>query len=148
MREFIAQLESGKLPRFVSEAVGDSLKKLESGLVKITVERYVPRRSNQQNKYAWKVLVGRLTDYLNDMGNEVTKELVHEYIKRNVVPDLCKYEKEIILADGVIETVTGYSTKHLTTAQHSQMAERVRAWAAGQGIQLPLPNERDYETME
>lgn len=148
MREFIATLESGKLPRFVSEAVGECLKKLETGLVKITVERYTPGRSNQQNRYYWKVLVGRLTKHLNDMGNTVTKDHMHEYLKRNVCPDLCEFEKEIILADGVIETIKGYSTKHLTTAQHSQMAERVRAWAAGQGIQLPLPNEGNYETME
>ena len=141
MREFIAKVEGGKLPRFVSEAVRSLLEKKGEGIVKVTIEDYKPGRSNSQNSYYWKVLVGGLKKAQGELGNPVDAETMHEYIKRKICPDLCEYRKDIFLEDGEIDTITAYSTKHLTTEQHSQMAERVRMWAAKRGVQLLMPNE-------
>lgn len=145
MRVFIAQLEKGALPRFVSVAVRNLFAELYEGKVKITVERYTPSRSNNQNSYYWKVLVNGVKKHLNRMGNELSEKDVHEYIKRRVCPDLCEYTKEVILPDGEIDEVTAYSTKHLTTDQFSQLGERVRQWAAANGLQLQLPHEQIKE---
>ena len=143
MQQFIAKIEGGKLPRFVSEAVRSLFEKKGEGIIKITVEDYKPGRSNSQNAYYWAVLVGGIKGHLNSHGNSVTADHVHEFIKRKICPHLCEYRQEIILDGGEIETITAYSTKHLTTEQHSQMAEEVRAWAAGQGLQLLMPNESE-----
>lgn len=137
MQYFVAKVEGGKLPRFVSEAVRSLLEKKIEGLVKITIEDYKPGRSNSQNSYYWKVLVGGIKDHLSYIGEPASADAIHEYIKQRICPDLCEISDKI---DG--QKITRYSTKGLTTEQHSQLAERVRAWAAERGLQLQLPSEQ------
>lgn len=136
MHSFVVKLQDGKIEEKKSQSIRNLLTRIGNAVLEITIDEYKEKRSNPQNRYYWKVLVGGIKQMLNDMGNEFTQDEVHEYIKRYICPDICEYTKEV---GG--ETIMLYSTKHLTTEQHSQLAERVRGFAARQGVSLGMPGE-------
>jgi agmatine/peptidylarginine deiminase len=94
----------------------------------VTVERYVKKRSINQNSLYWK-WNGILAD---DTGNDV--DAIHEFVKQKfLVPKLTEI-------DG--ETIETRSTKNLTTAEMKDLMDAYYAWAATDlGIRLPVPEE-------
>lgn len=141
MRIFICKVENGRIPKYVSESIRRLLEKKREGLIKISIEDYVSSRTNPQNRYYWKVIVGGIKDHMKASGVCTSAEGIHEYIKNVLCPDICEVEtvERIFDFDYQFKKKT---TAKLTTEQFSELCERVRAWAAENGLQLPLPNEQ------
>ena len=144
MKEVITKVEGGKLQGHVSEAIRSWLGKFGNGLIKITIEEYKPGRSNQQNRYYWKVLVGGIKQYMADAGSPVSAEAIHHYIKQELCPDLCEKQEEAVIF-GKKYSYNNATTTNMSTEDFNQLCERVRGWAAEQGLQLPLPHEQIYD---
>lgn len=140
MKEVIAKVSQGKLPRYVSEHIRTILSDKGEGTIKITIEDYKAGRTNQQNRYYWKVLVGGIKAHMAASGAPVSADAIHFYIKTKLCRDLCEWGDDCEVF-GVSFFHKTYTTTNLSTEYFEQMCERIRAWAAENGLQLPLPNE-------
>lgn len=66
--------------------------------VKVTIQRYSPRRSNQQNKAQWKVIYGHLTEFYKDNPQAFLRdglawlqlEMQRGNVNKDLVHELCK----------------------------------------------------------
>jgi putative NADPH-quinone reductase len=143
MRTYVVEIQKGKIPRPVSEAIGALFKNQPDGkLVEITLREYFPKRSLQQNRYYWKVIVGAIREYYNAMGNNLSDDDIHEHIKQNICKGI--FVRRIELSNGDFETFVR-SSRTLNTREWEDMAETCRAWAAERGIDIPEPNEEIHK---
>ena len=101
----------------------DISKMKEGRLVEVEL-RPLPRRSDQQNRYYWGVVVALITEQLQELGHEVNAELTHEFLKSkfNAKP-LCNAEGELI---GEI----GETTTKLNKSDFIEYLDKIKRWAA------------------
>ena len=89
-----------------------------------TLEKKRNKRSNEQNKYYWGVVVPLVKLGLTELGNLVDTESTHDFIKSEF-----NY-KEIVNKDtGEVKKLPN-STTQLTKSEFSEMIERVKQWSA------------------
>ena len=96
---------------------------------KITIEKYVKRRTSSQNGlyHVWIDIIAQ------DTGND--NDDLHEFLKEKFCP------VKTIHIGGEEQEI--HSTKYLTTAEMSRFMERVLAWAATTlNITLPPPEHK------
>jgi hypothetical protein len=99
----------------------------------VTLRPIDPRRSNQANRYYWKVVIGTLQDYLNGQGQHYTKDECHDLLGE----DLRKVE----VHDKRTGAVLGYtlqSTAGMTGPQFHDYVQKCLAHMADFGI-FPTP---------
>ncbi len=100
------------------------------GRVAITVEQYVPKRSNPQNSYWHGVIVKLLADELGYTHDEMHAALKMEFLK--------------VRREGKPDTVG--STTELNTKDFNELKEHVQVWAKSEfDVYIPDPYEVDYE---
>lgn len=96
--------------------------------VDVVVSRQKRQRSDAQNRLLWSYY-----KFIAEWSGHEPEE-IHEALKLLLLP------REIELPSGtLIPAVT--STRGLDVAAFSEYVERVRRWAAEQGVYLPSPNE-------
>ncbi len=134
--EFDGIVKDGRIPLEMSKAIGAVIRRFEGKRLKITVAKYKRQRSHQQNSYYWGVIVAHVHDMFLEYGNDLTKDDIHSFLKSEVG----KLFKEIEGPGGEIHTIVRSSTE-LSTTEWEDYTEKCRAWAAGVGLQIPLPNE-------
>lgn len=87
------------------------------------------QRSNKQNKYYWKVVIGYIADYTGYLPDEVHKGLAGKF--------LCDYT--------ISELPRVRSTAELSTSEFEEYLERCRDFGAEFfGLDIPEPNEVDH----
>jgi len=133
---FISKIENGCLFPKVLEAFNKALKNFEGDIVKITLEKSKKNRSLNQNAYYWGVVIQYILDMFREAGNDVNEEEVHLYLKQHIG----KLTKVIVEPNGSKKLVL-QSTAKLNTKDFEDYLERIRAWAAGLGVVIPLPKE-------
>lgn len=102
----------------------------EGKRVRVTVERFRNRRSTEQNRYYFGVVVPLIGKAIGEEDNET----VHEMLKAEF-----NYE---ILVIGDREMRKPKSTAKLETKEFSDFMEKVRMWAAKfLELYIPDPNE-------
>lgn len=107
--------------------------------VEVTVEvkkrkRY---RSGLQNRYYFGVVVHLITDALRQLGHEVDKEDVHNFLKGKFL-----YIELVNETTGEIERIPK-PTPECTTTEFMEYIEDCKRWAAQfLGIYIPEPNEQ------
>ena len=121
-REFHTQVEHGIIPPFVRSAIADLISQLEGKRIVISVALEKKRRSSNQNRYYWGVVVETVREMFLDAGNDVDAEEVHEYLKEHVG----KLSKIIIDPAGHRRVVVR-SSAGLSKAEFEEFMERVRA---------------------
>ena len=98
----------------------------EGKRVVVTVDRDRKRRSNEQNRYYWGVvlkLIADVTGYTTDESHEAMR---WEHLRKR--------------KDGMPDTT--HKTSDLNTAEMEEYLTHVREWAAVKlGCYIPLPNE-------
>ena len=113
--------------------------------IEVVFKRKRKRRSDNQNRYYWGVVIPEIVRAMIDLGNEALQqgntehgELVHEYLKHNLLDN----GEEIMGIEGVIIKLPPSTTK-CTTVDFMDFVERVRMWAADNlGVAIPSPNEQ------
>ncbi len=134
--EFDGVVKDGKIPHEMSLAIRDVIRRFEGKRLKVTIAKYKRQRSHRQNAYYWGVVIPYVLDMFIEYGNDVTKDDCHAYLKQHVG----KLFKEVEGPGGEIQTIVRSSTE-LSTGEWEDFMEKIRAWSAGVGLQIPLPNE-------
>lgn len=102
------------------------------------------RRSEQQNSYYWKVVVGLVRKALmEEHGEMYTKDEVHGILKQQ-----CNW-REITNEESGESIKIPKSTRDLNTLEFEEYEERCRRFAAEfLGVDIPLPNENTDAELE
>ena len=132
---FYSQVIDGKLVAPVEAAIKQFVSRFNCP-VKIEVSEVKRIRSLSQNSYYWAVVVTMVHEYLVNLGNDVNLEETHLYLKYHVG----NLSKIILDKEGNAREVPE-STAGLNTLEFENYMESIRAWAASQGLIIPLPNE-------
>jgi hypothetical protein len=107
------------------------------GEVELVVKTRKRRRSGVQNAYYWGVVVPMVRDGLMEMGNDVSVEETHEFLKCNF-----NYTEVVNEDSGEVLRVPR-STTNLDTKEFGEFVEMVSRWASEWlGIVIPAPNEQ------
>ncbi|KAA5532688.1 hypothetical protein F0919_18075 [Taibaiella lutea] len=129
-------LNDGRLNIPLRIQLTDWLFKNKGKDVKLTVEIKRRNRSTVQNAYYWGVCVPLIQQGINDLGHNLLKEEVHEFLKKEF------NLKEVELDNGHTIKVPG-STTEMTTVNFMVYVERIQFFAANMlGINIPNPNEQ------
>lgn len=129
----------GKFPDWLQKKMTEVLDEQEGKRVLITIETEKKQRSGNENRYYWGVVLPLIHSMIQEAGNTVTREDVHEYLKLYVG----RLVKDIHDPDGEAKPVTR-SSSDLTTKEWEDWMTNIRAWAAPFGVQVPFPNELTY----
>ena len=143
MREMIVHIDAAK--RVINhQDLKDFFRSFKTGATLITARDY-RKRSNQQNRYYWAVMVPIVRAGLQDLGFDDIEdnEDAHELLK------------ELHLKKSILSRVTGDeipiagSTRKLTIFEMNEYIERVARWAAEYlGVFIPSPTQQYAELAE
>lgn len=133
--------QGGKIPTAALHQLIDAVSRAADKGMVLCLKYATKRRTTPQNAYYFGVVVRDITKAFQEAGNDMDEQDVHEYLK-DEVGKLTRYA--VLPGSGEIVTIKG-STRRLTTIEFEQYLEKVRAWAAAQGIVISLPNEGLYE---
>lgn len=101
----------------------------------VKIEKRGSKRSTQQNRYMWGVVVAEVRLGLLNIGYDMTAEEVHFFLKTKFNPVL------IPSKDGEAIELPG-TTTNLTKTQFAEYIEKIARWSAEYlGIRIPEPNE-------
>lgn len=140
--EFIAQVQGGKLPDETARQIGRAVRLLDGKRVRVTVAEVSKKRSLNQNSYYWGVVIAMVREFVNELGNDMDEDEVHEFLKRHVG----KLATMIKLPDGSV-TKALRSTRKLTPGEFEEYLEKIRAWAAEFGLIVPFPGEQFFNPL-
>lgn len=102
-----------------------------------TLEKKRSKRSNQQNKYYWCVVVPLVKQGLTELGHLIDLERTHEFIKGEF-----NYKEIVNEKTGEVKRLPN-STTELTKTEFSDMIEQVKIWSAEWcGIYIPDAGEQ------
>ena len=110
----------------------------DNARLRITVEQLYKKRSNQQNRFYWGVVIPIVKSLIYDAwGDELTGEEVHEILKQN-----CNYTERLNESTGEVVKV-GKTTTGLTTTEWEEYRLEVTKWVHEWfNTELPEPNEQ------
>ena len=132
----ITDVNNGNLKRNRGE-ITNALKSFEGKTIKLTIEKLVNKRSNNQNSYYWAVVIPILKDaILNEWGEVWSKEKTHDFCKMQF-----NYFEKINEDTGEIIRVPKSTTENTTTTQeefHLEIRKFAKEWF---NVDIPLPNE-------
>lgn len=124
---FTGQVKEGRVvfdqPQRWTGIVG----RFEGQRIEVSLRRERVTRSHAQNRYWWSVVVPIFSEYT---GYE--KDEAHDVLK------MLFLREEKALPTGEVVDVPG-STARLSTAEFSDLVERVARWMAEHGVYLPPP---------
>ena len=123
-----------KLQPHVKQSINLWLRTFKTGAhVDITIKKHSEKRTNDQNRYYWGVVIPILADYF---GHDNAEDM-HEDLKREFNPVKSKIDTDKTIGG----TTTIMSTEEFFCGETSYV-ERICRWAAEQyGIFIPPPKK-------
>jgi len=121
--------------------------KITSGRIETPVDlpdgRYIAeistfnRRSNQQNRYYWGLVVPMIRKGIKELGTDLTHEETHEFLKS-------RFNKDELVNPGTGEMVEiPLSTTRLTKSEFGEYIENIQRFASEfLGLVIPDPGEQ------
>lgn len=106
-----------------------------------TLEKKRNKRSNEQNKYYWGVVVPLVKLGLTELGNLVDTESTHDFIKSEF-----NYKDVVNKDTGEVKKLPN-STTQLTKSEFSEMIERVKQWSA-EWCNIYIPDAGEQTELE
>ena len=103
--------------------------------IEVTIRRKRKHRSDPQNRYYWGVVVEMIRAGMKDMGDELTPDQVHEFLKWRFLR-----VKKIDETTGELLYEYAGSTTKLGTVEFSEYVEKCCQFAAEYlGVSVPIP---------
>ena len=103
--------------------------------IELTIQRKKKHRSDPQNRYYWGVVVEMIRAGMKEMGDKVTPDQVHEFLKWRFLRT-----QKIDEATGEVLYEYAGSTADLSTVEFSEYVEKCCQFAAELlGVSIPLP---------
>ena len=100
------------------------LKTFQDGEVEITVNSVNRKRTSQQNRYYWGVVIFLCRRGLNDLGHDLNEEDTHEFLKAKFNP------KNIVFESTGESFEFGASTTEMDTIDFNIYIEKIQQFAA------------------
>jgi hypothetical protein len=140
-RQITDTVKDGRLN--TSEAQFKAILAAFSGeVVTITIEKKKRRRTSPQNRWYFGVAVDSIYHYLNETGNQISREDTHGLIKVAIAkryPQLMLDEIVIEHSGEILKRIK--STTELTTTDFMGYKEAIQEWAMSTfGLDIPDPN--------
>ena len=106
-----------------------------TGRKKVTIANFQRRRSNQANAYLWGVVYPAFVEFRQEQGEEFTADMAHEFFKLKFL------RQPVVNVDtGEVLGQTVRSTAKLPKDEFGVYIEKVVAWLAHYGIEVPPPS--------
>ena len=103
--------------------------------IEVTIQRKKKHRSSPQNRYYHGVVVEMIRSGMKDMGDDVTQEQVHEFLKWRFLR-----AQRVDESTGELLYEYAGSTASLSTIEFSEYVEKCCQFAAEfLGVSIPLP---------
>lgn len=136
--EYFGQIsEDGLLKITNRKGLDEDLKKHAGDSVEITITKKKSKRSNQQNRYYWGVVVDLIQKGLKDIGYDFDKQKTHEFIKGN----FC-YRDSVDENTGEVRFREPVSTTEMSKIEFEEMLFKLKIFAAKYlNTVIPDPNE-------
>lgn len=135
--QYLCEVKEGKMKVVFRKSFEQELKTLVDGDYILLLKRK-GKRSDQQNKYYWGVLVAMITAELKRLGNNVDEEIVHEWLKVKFRPVYLHND-----AGEVIDTIGG-STTGMNKDEMSEYIDRIIVWVQD-NLNLSIPSPVNME---
>lgn len=136
MMNFFDRVVDGVISIQRRAAIANAIKTLDGENIQIIIKKVGKRRSDNQNKYYWGVVIPAVKAMFEDSGTTLSPEDVHCFLKEHVGGMV----KIILTPDNKRISIVETSTK-LTTAEWENFMTKIRAWAAAFGCDIPEPNQ-------
>lgn len=134
--EIISEVKNGSLTRN-RNLIKDAIVTFEGKQVVIKIEKFKKKRSTQQNRFYYGVIIPIVQNCLKEAGHIMTSESTHDLIK-------LKFLKETLFVNEttgeVIERIK--STTELSTSQFMDLLAEINNLTFEYfGVSLPSPND-------
>ena len=134
--EIISEVKNGSLTRN-RNLIKDAIETFEGKQVVIKIEKFKKKRSTQQNRFYYGVIIPIVQNCLKEAGHIMTSESTHDLIK-------LKFLKETLFVNEttgeVIERIK--STTELSTSQFIDLLAEINNFTFEYfGVNLPSPND-------
>jgi hypothetical protein len=134
--EIISEVKNGSLTRN-RNLIKDAIATFEGKQIVIKIEKLKKKRSTQQNRFYYGVIIPIVQNCLKDAGHIMTSENTHDLIK-------LKFLKEVLFVNEstgeVIERIK--STTELSTSQFMDLLAEINKFTFEYfGVSLPSPND-------
>lgn len=134
--EIISEVKNGSLTRN-RNLIKDAIATFEGKQIVIKIEKFKKKRSTQQNRFYYGVIIPIVQNCLKEAGHIMTSESTHDLIK-------LKFLKETLFVNEttgeVIERIK--STTELSTSQFMDLLAEINNFTFEYfGIILPSPND-------
>ena len=134
--EIISEVKNGSLTRN-RNLIKDAIATFENKQIVIKIEKFKKKRSTQQNRFYYGVIIPIVQNCLKEAGHIMTNESTHDLIK-------LKFLKETLFVNEdtgeVIERIK--STTELSTSQFMDLLAEINNFTFDYfGVLLPSPNE-------
>lgn len=136
---FKGKIEGNKFIPNENNAFRNYVQSFEGQEVFLQIKKWrnYKKRSNQENKYYWSVVVQMLSDELG-----YTPDEMHEAIKYQFLAE----PKEVKIKTGKKMLIFPGSTATLSTTDFETLMSKIRSWASMElGIFIPEPNHPNLE---
>jgi len=133
---------NGDKARFIAINAINNLPIDGNSFFEVVIRVFKKKRSNDQNNLYW-VRLGEISKQAWIDGRQFTDDVIHEHVKRELLPDTCTkgIEKWMILPSG--ERTLKMSTGDLNTKEFAEYFTQVEAFAADLGVMMS--DSRHYE---
>ena len=134
--EIRSEVKNGTLTRNVN-LIKDAIQTFEGKQIVIKIEKFKKKRSTQQNRFYYGVIIPIVQNCLKEAGHVMTNESTHDLIK-------LKFLKETLFVNEttgeVIERIK--STTELSTSQFMDLLAEINNFTFEYfGVSLPSPND-------
>lgn len=134
--EIISEVKNGSLTRN-RNLIKDAIATFEGKQIVIKIEKFKKKRSTQQNRFYYGVIIPIVQNCLKEAGHIMTSESTHDLIK-------LKFLKETLFVNEttgeVIERIK--STTELSTSQFMDLLAEINNFTFEYfGVSLPSPND-------
>jgi hypothetical protein len=135
MTQFLCTKTAGSIKVLFGQKFRQELMQMKDGEYWLVLKRK-GKRSSQQNRYMWGVVISMITSHLIHLGNDVNDEVVHEWLKLKFNPQYLYGEN-----GEVLDTLPG-STADMNLEQMIAYLDKIIAWAWHQfKLHIPPPDE-------
>lgn len=132
--EFFGRIEGGRLILNNKTMFNESIKAQSDSEVEVIIKRK-NRRSTQQNRYYWGVVVWSIKQRLTELGHRYTAEDIHTFLKDRFNGE------NIANQDGEVVARIGKTTSNLNRSEFAEYVDKIAEWASESlGIYIPPPN--------
>ena len=132
---FFASIQSGKLTIQNKKRFLQDVSTLKDGSYELNLRKR-NRRSIQQNRYYWGVIIFEITHRFNELGNDFTPDMTHDFLK-----DKFNFV-EVVGVGGEFIGKVGGTTTDLNKDEFGVYLDKIIKWSA-EFLEINIPAAGD-----